>query len=369
MPTRRRLPAGVAVTLIALSGRGPWGALAYAAGASTSAKVAFIITDPLAGSAWTRAWDTARQELAATLKVKTTTVGPIPENNQVAAQAVDLINQGYNVIVAEDFAYQSFLHQVAKNHPDTKFILIGPNTQTHLTNVSTVYGNLWQVRYVEGVLAGLMTKSNKLGFVTAHTIPSVVAGINGFQLGAHSVNPKATTIVVETGQWYDPAAATRAAETLAARGADVIAQHEDDTGALLGAKEAHVWEMGSEADTHAVAPGTYLSGSVYNWGPHLIAKVRSVIDGTWKATDYSGDLRSGLVRLGPINSAVPANIKAKVEATIAGINNGSIRIFAGPIYYNDGKLMVPAGQYLETAAQIYPKQTGFVQGVIGNIKG
>lgn len=366
MLTRREMSARLA--LAGLAGSGAL-SIAAKAGAAVPVKVAFIITDPLAGSAWTRAWDTARQQLAAALNVPTTTVGPIAENNQVATQAVDLINQGYNVIVAEDFAYQPFLHQVAKSHPDAKFILIGPNTQAHLANVSTVYANLWQVRYVEGVLAGLMTKSNTLGFVTAHTIPSVVAGINGFQLGAHSVNPKATTIVIATGQWYDPAAATRAAETLAARGADVIAQHEDDTGALLGAKQAHVWEMGSEADTHEVAPGTYLSGSVYNWGPHLIAKVRSVIDGTWQATDYSGDLRSGLVGLGPINSAVPAEVKAKVEATIAGINDGSIKIFAGPILFNDGKVMVPAGQYLETAAEIYPKQTGFVQGVVGNIKG
>ena len=189
-----------------------------------------------------------------------------------------------------------------------------------------------------------MTKSNKLGFVTAHTIPSVVAGINGFQLGAHSVNPKAETIVIATNEWYAPAASTRAAQTLAARGADVIAQHEDDTGATLGAKQAKVWSMGSEADTHAVAPQTYLSGSVYNWGDYLVGKVRSVQDGSWKAEDYSGDLKSGLVALGPINAAVPADVKAKVEQVVAGLKDGSIQVFKGPIRTNDGKEMVPAGQ-------------------------
>jgi basic membrane protein A len=359
----RKIAAALLATAVTVGG-----AVVAQAATNTPPKVAFIITDPPSGSAWTQAWDTARKQLAAALHVKTTTVGPIPENNQVATQALDLINQGYNVIVAEDFAYQPFLHKVAKQHPDSKFILIGPNTQKALPNVATVYANLWQVRYAEGVLAGMMTKSNTLGFVTAHNIPSVVAGINGFQLGAHSVNPQVKTIVIETGQWYDPAGATRAAETLAARGADVIAQHEDDTGALLGAKQAKVWEMGSEADTHSVAPSTYLSGSVYHWGPYLIEQVRAIIDGNWKASNYSGDLASGLVRLGPINSKVPADVKRKVEDVVAGIKNGSIKVFKGPIKYNDGKVMVPAGKTLEGPGEIYPKQTGFVEGVVGKIK-
>ena len=338
------------------------------AAAESSLKIAFIITDPLSGSAWTQAWQTAREQLEHTLHVRTTAVGPLPENNQVAAQANDLIAKGYDVIVAEDIAYQPFLHPIAKSHPDVRFIITGPNIEKPLPNIATVYGNLWQARYVEGVLAGLMTKTNKLGFVTAHTIPSVVAGINGFELGAQSVNPKATTIVIETGQWYDPAGSTQAAETLAARGCDVIAQHEDDTGALLGARQAHVWDMGSEADTSVVAPKTYLSGSVYHWGPYLIAQIRAMENGTWKAADYSGDLKSGLVGLGPINPAVPAKVIAKVKATIADIDDGAIEVFKGPVDYNTGKVMVPAGKTLRGPGQIYPKQNGFVRGVIGNVK-
>jgi basic membrane protein A and related proteins len=271
-------------------------------------------------------------------------------------------------IVAEDIAYQPFLHPVAERYPQIHFIITGPDIQKPLPNVATVYGNLWQVRYVEGVLAGLMTKTDKLGFVTAHTIPSVVAGINGFELGAQSVNPKATTIVIETGQWYDPAGSTQAAETLAARGADVIAQHEDDTGALLGAQQAHVWDLGSEANTSAVAPKSYLSGSVYRWGPYLIAQIKAMQEGTWKAADYSGDLASGLVGLGPINHSVPGPILAKVHATITDIDNGSLNVFKGPIYYNTGEIMVPAAQILSGPGEIYPKQTSFVRGVVGKVK-
>jgi basic membrane protein A len=337
------------------------------AGGPQAIKVAFIITDPLNGSAWTQAWDTARLQLQRALDVQTTAVGPIPENNSVATEAQDLIGKGYNVIVAEDFAYQPFLHAVAQRNPNVRFILIGPNTQPHLPNVATVYGNLWQVRYAEGVLAGLMTKTNRLGFVTAHTIPSVVAGINGFALGALSVNPKAVTTVVQTGNWYDPSGATKAALTLASGGADVIAQHEDDTGALLGAASAHVWEMGSEAVTASVAPKAYLSGSYYDWGPYLISQVRAMRNGTWQATDYSGSLASGLVALGPINPAVPVAVRTRVEAVVAGLKNGSIHVFKGPISCNNGETMVAAGQILTGPAQIYPKQTCFVKGIVGKV--
>lgn len=342
---------------------------AHPARAATPVKVAFITVDPLSGSAWTQSWDTARKQLVAALHVQTVVVGPAPENNQVAAEANDLIAKGYNVIVGEDFAFQPFLHQVAVAHPDVKFILTGPNIEPPLPNVSTVYNNLWQVRYVEGVLAGLTTKSNTLGFVAAHAIPSVIAGINGFELGALSVNPKAQTIVVQTGQWYSPEAATRAAETLAARGADVIAQHEDDTGTLLGAEQAHVMAMGSEADTSAVAPGTYLSGSVYHWGLWLIPTVKTVIDGTWKAEDFSGSLKTGLVSLGPINASVPPDVVAKVKTVEQGVEDGTISVFTGPIAFNDGTVMVPAGSSLQGPGEVYPKQTGFVKGVIGNVKG
>lgn len=334
---------------------------------SGAIKAAFIETDPLSGSAWTQAWNTARLQLASALHVPTTSVGPIPENNSVATEAQDLISKGYNVIVAEDFAYQPFLHPVAQRNPNVRFILIGPNTQSHLANVATVYGNLWQVRYAEGVLAGLMTKTGKLGFVTAHTIPSVVAGINGFELGAQSVRPSVTTTVTETGNWYDPPGAKQAAQTLAAGDADVIAQHEDDTGALLGAAQSHVWGMGSEANTSSAAPGAYLSGSVYDWGPYLVNQVKEMEHGTWKATDYSGDLASGLVSLGPINKKVPAAVRAKVEAAVKGIDDGSIQVFKGPVYYNDGKVMVPAGKVLATPASIYAVQTGFVKGIVGKV--
>src|SRR2546423_731259 len=195
--------------------------------------VAFSWVDPVNGSGWTLQWDRARQALETQLGVQTTAVGPIAESADVIPVYEDLIRKGNKMIFATAFGYQPFTTTEAKKHPDVKFIGIGPNTQAPLDNVSTVYGNLWEARYATGVAAGLVTKSGKIGFVAAHTIPSVVAGINGFALGVQMVNPKAIVKVTVTNTWYDPPTETTAANSLIQAGADVTAQHEDSTAPLL----------------------------------------------------------------------------------------------------------------------------------------
>src|SRR5438876_767384 len=152
----------------------------------------------------------ARQDLETKLGVETVAVGPIAESADVIPVYEDLIRKGNKMIFATAFGYQPFTTQEAKKHPDVKFIGIGPNTQAPLPNVSTVYGNLWEARFATGVAAGLVTKSGKIGFVAAHTIPSVVAGINGFALGVQMVNPKAIVKVTVTNTWYDPPTETAA---------------------------------------------------------------------------------------------------------------------------------------------------------------
>lgn len=335
-------------------------------GGSDKLKVAFIWVDPVNGSGWTLQWDRARQDLETKLGVQTTAVGPIAESADVIPVYEDLIRKGNKMIFATAFGYQPFTTQEAKKHPDVKFIGIGPNTQDKLPNVSTVYGNLWEARYATGVAAGLMTKNNKIGFVVAHTIPSVVAGVNGFALGVQSVNKNAIVKVSITNTWYDPPTETAAANSLIQGGADVTAQHEDSTATLLASAAAHVYSIGSEADTHDVSPTAYLTGTYYDWSTYAEQQVKALQDGSWKADDYSGDLESGLIAVGPLNSAIPPDVKAKVDQAIADLKSGKTKVFTGPIFDNTGKLQIPQGTTW-TTADIYTKTTFFVKGVDGKV--
>lgn len=333
-------------------------------------KVGFIYVSPLQGSAWTQAWDNARQHVEEKLGAETSVVEPIAENADVVGVMNDLIREGNEVIVGTAFGYQPFIAQVAEQNPEVSFVAIGPWAQEEEApeNVATVYGNLWEVRYVTGVVAGMMTESDKLGFVSAFSIPSVVAGINGFQLGAASVNPDATTNVVLTNSWYDPPRATQAAQSLADKGIDVVAQHEDSTGTLLGARKADIWGVGSEADTSDAAPTHYLTGSIYNWNDYLEDKVQQHMDGSFEGDETNGDLKSGLVQVGPLNSDVPDDVRAKAEEVEEQLKSGELVVFKGPLEDNEGNTVLEKGEEWAEPADVYENMTFFVEGIIGKVE-
>jgi basic membrane protein A and related proteins len=333
-------------------------------------KVGFVYVSPLPGSAWSRAWDETRKDLEQKFGAKTTVVQPIPENTDVVGSFQDLIRKGNKLIFATAFGYQPFVAQVAKQNPNVHFVVTGPWAQKEPRpkNVSSVYANLWEVRYLTGIVAASMSKTKTLGFVSAFSIPSVVAGINGFEQGAKSVDPNVKTKVVLTSNWYNPPQSTQAAETLAKSGADAIAKHEDSIGPLLGAKAAHVWGIGSEADTSAQTPDTYLTGSVYDWSKYSERKYQEAVNGKFKNDEHNGDLKDGTVKLGPINPKVPRSVKAKVEAARKKIESGQLIVFKGPISSNTGQQKLPAGKEWASPADVYTNMTFFVNGVIGKVQ-
>jgi basic membrane protein A len=334
------------------------------------AKVGFVYVSPLPGSAWSKAWDETRKDLETKFGAKTTVVQPIPENTEVVGTMQDLIRKGNKLIFATAFGYQPFVAQVAKQNPSVNFVVTGPwaQKQPRPKNVSSVYANLWEVRYLTGIVAASMSKKKQLGFVSAFSIPSVVAGINGFEQGVRSVDPNIKTRVVLTSNWYNPPQSTQAAETLAKSGADVIAKHEDSIGPLLGAKAANVLAVGSEADTSAQTPGTYLTGSVYDWRSYAEKKYREAQAGKFTNEEVNGDLKSGLVKLGPIDTKVPASVKAKVRTAQQKIESGELIVFKGPLYSNTGELKLPKGKSWTSPADVYTNMTFFVRGVVGKIQ-
>jgi basic membrane protein A and related proteins len=339
-------------------------------GAKNGLKVGFVYVSPLPGSAWSKAWDETRMDLVQKYGAKTTVVQPIAENPDVVGTFQDLIRKGNKLIFATAFGYQPFVAQVAKQNPDVKFVVTGPWAQKEdrPPNVSSVYANLWEVRYLTGIVAASLSKSKSLGFVSAFSIPSVVAGINGFEEGAKSVDPNIKTRVVLTSNWYNPPQSTQAAETLAKNGADVIAKHEDSVGPLLGAKAAGVWGIGSEADTSAQTPQTYLTGSVYDWRSYAERKYQEAKAGKFTNDEVNGDLKTGLVKLGPLNDKVPADVKKKVEEAQKQIESGQLIVFKGPIKSNTGKTVLPSGKEWATPADVYKNMTFFVNGVVGKIQ-
>ncbi len=313
--------------------------------AADDLSAAFIYVGPVGDAGWTYRHDQGRQCLEKKTGIKTSFVESVPQAADVANVEKDFLAQGYDLIFATAFGYQPFTQQVAQQNPDKHFFGITP-TIAPADNILNYYGKLWDGRYLTGIVAGRMTKSNVVGFVAAVPIPTVIAGINAFALGVRSVNPKATVRVVWTLSWYDPPAEKQAAVALVEGGADVVAQHQDTPSPVQGAAEKGAWAIGSESDMTRFAPGKYLTGTVWNWCPFYLKALEMVKAGTFKPGEFYGGLNDGTVSLAPMNEAVPEEVVKLVESRKQGLMDGSFDYWKGPIKDNKGNIAVAKGKTL-----------------------
>jgi basic membrane protein A len=235
--------------------------------------------------------------------------------------------------------------------------------------VGTGFGKIEEPRYVSGLIAGKMTKSNTLGYVAAFPIPEVIRGINAFTLGVRKSNPQAKVKVVWTNTWFDPVKERQAAEALLDSGADVIAQHQDTAGPQQAAEAKNAFGVGYNADMSKFAPKAVLTSPIWHWGVYYTDIVKKVQAGTWKSEQYWGGWKDGLVDLAPIGAMVPADVKTMAEGEIARFKSGEetiFTVFTGPLKDQTGTEKVAAGKAM-TAEELLG-MNWFVEGVEGKIE-
>lgn len=289
----------------------------------------------------------------------------IPETAQVASVEEQMISQGAKIIFATSYGYSATTKEVAKKHPDVVFLHQGDVES--LQNYGAYFGNIWQLEYAAGQVAGKATKSNKLGFIAAFPIPQTLLNVSGYQLGAKSVNPNATTTFVLLSDWCDPAKQTAAVKTMLDAGVDVITQHQDCTKTIVDAAERNkIYVTGYHQDGSAVAPTAWLTGAAWNWGPVYTELVSEIMNGTYKANVMFGNLDAGWFKLAPFGKSVSPDLQKLVTDTVEGLRSGAVRPFKGPVVDQDGKTVVPAGANpsdteLQTVGWL-------VQGVTGSAK-
>jgi basic membrane protein A len=349
-------------TLIAACGPTP-APTAQPTAVTPAFKACFVYVGPIGDSGWTWAHDQGRLYLEKTLGVTTAYIESVPEGADAERVIEDYAKQGCNVIFTTSFGYMDPTLAVAQKYPKVFFEhCSGYKTAP---NMATYFGRMEQPRYLSGVVAGNMTKSNKIGFVAAFPIPEVVRGINAFTMGVRSVNPNAEVVVVWTNTWYDPVKERQAAEGLLDQGCDVIAQHQDTTEPQKAASERGKFGIGYDADMGKFVGDQVLTSPIWNWGPYYVSTVKAMQDGTWKMHEFYGGFKDGVVDLAPMSPLVPDNVKAQVEAKKQAMIAGTFDPFQGPIYDQQGSLKVPEGTIM-TDAEILAFDW-FVQGVVGDI--
>ena len=320
-------------------------------------KVGFIYIGPPGDHGWNYQHDVGRKAVDEAFgdKVETVFQENVPESADAERVMTQMALSGADMIFATSFGYMEPVLNVAKKFPNVKFEHMTGYKRTK--NVATGNIRFYEGRYVQGVVAGLMTKTNKIGYIGAYPISEVIMGINAFAQGLRSVNKKATISVIWANTWYDPVKEADAAKVHIAEGADILAQHTDSPAMLQIAEKNGALGFGQSTDMGAFAPKAQLFASVNNWGPYYIKKIKQLKDGKWNTGDGPdhwagntwGGLSTNMLTLSNFSN-MPTDVAKKAQAAHDGIKSGKLKIFAGPLKTNDGKEIIGAGKTLDDGA-------------------
>jgi basic membrane protein A and related proteins len=327
-------------------------------------KVGFLYLGPVGDFGWTYQHDIARKAAIEHFgdKIKTTYVENVAEGPDSEKVLNDLANQGHKLIFATSFGYMNYVLNSAKRHPAVFYE--HATGYKRAVNVSTYNIRFYQGRYVQGIVAGKLSKAGLAGYVGSVPVPEVVQGINAFMLGMQTVNPKARLKFVLINSWYDPPKEGDAAKALIDQGCDIITQHTDSPAPLQAAASRGVKAFGQSTDMAKFATGSQLSASTDVWGPYYIERIGDVLDGTWKSTDTWGGFESGMLAMSPFTN-MPEDVAALATSTVEDIKSGKNKVFVGPISDQSGTVKVPAGTTMDDAA--LSSMQWLVQGVDGKL--
>jgi simple sugar transport system substrate-binding protein len=333
--------------------------------AADKASVGFVYVSPIGDAGWTFQHDQGRKQMeqANAGAITTNYVENVAEGADAERVIREMAKRGDKVIFATSFGYMNYMAKVARTFPKTAFV--------HATgykmgkNMGIYNARFYEGRYLNGVIAGKMTKSNILGYVGAFPIPEVLQGMNAFIKGARSVNPKAELRVIWVNSWYDPGKEREASTTLMSQGADVITHHTDSTAVVQAAEEKGKYAFGYHSDMSKYGPKAQLSATMHHWGEYYTKTVKEVLAGTWKPTSVWGGFKEGMVSIAPLNPVIPQDVQDMVKKLEGELKAGTLHPFAGPVVDQSGKVRVAAGAVMSD--QDLGKMSYYVEGITSKL--
>ena len=267
----------------------------------------------------------------------------IAEDQNCYDAAVDLAEQGCNIIFSDSYGHQTYMLQAARDYSDITFVSCTGDQAgvAGLDNFKNIFPYTYESRYVSGVVAGMKLKElmdagtvtdPKVGYVGAFPYAEVVCGYTAFLLGIQSVVPEAYMEVQYTNSWYDPVAEGEAANILMADGCVIIGQHADSTGAPSAVQEAQdkgtvAYSVGYNIDMLSVAPTAALTSAQNNWSVLYKATLEKFIAGEEIPADYATGHANNAVMISALGESCAEGTLEAVDAAWAGIDDGSLKVF------------------------------------------
>ena len=332
--------------------------------------VGFIYVGPKTDYGYNQAHAEGAAALAKLPGVKIREEEMVPETVAVQKTMESMINlDGASLVFPTSFGYfdPHIIKEAQKNKKVTFLHCGGLYVEgKHPENVGSYFGYIDEAEYVAGTVAGLTTKSNKLGFIAAKPIPQVLRNINSYTLGARSVNPKVTTTVIFTGDWSLPVKEAEAANSLIDQGVDVLTAHVDSPKVIVELAERRgIFVTGYHANQSALAPKGYLTGAEWNWGKVYKDYIEMIQAGKAYPHLLRGGLKEGFVKVSPYGKAVAAATKKKADDAKAKFMAGTMVIYKGPLKDNTGKTVIAAGAEEKQTDVNLEKMDYLVEGVVG----
>ena len=355
-------------------GAGAMGASGLLTGASTPALAAgvtlgIVYVGPRDDFGWNQAHAVAIKGLKAVAGVKAVEEENVPETDACSKSMESMVNlDGANIVLGTSFGYFTpFMVDLAKKYPKVEFRHAAPlwDGSKHPKNLGSYFGYLNQAHYVNGVAAGLSTKSNKLGFVAAKPISSVLSNINSFLLGARKVNPNAVVQVIFTGDWSLPVREAEATNALVDAGCDVITCHVDGPKVVIETAEKRgVKSCGHNASQAPLAPKGFLTGAEYKWETIYKIYADLVAKGQALPNMLAGGYDTDMVMNTAFGAGASEEARKAATSAIADLK-AKKPIYVGPLKDNKGKLVID--KTYDNYDPYLDQMDYLLEGVIGSI--
>jgi simple sugar transport system substrate-binding protein len=337
--------------------------------AATPMTVGFIYEGSKNDFGWNQSFAVAAQKIAKVDGVKLVEQENVAETADVERVMESMIQlDGAKVLFATSFGYWPFIQKLAPKYKDVLFVHAGGLWKDgDPANTISYRGYMEEPHYLCGIAAGMMTKTNKIGFVGPKPLYFIFNNCNGFTLGARSVNPKVTSIFVITGDWANPVKDAEAVNSLIDQGCDVIISDSDAPKVSIETAERRgVWSCGYHTNLSSLAPKGFITGAEWDW-----AKKGAEFVKAWQTHGsyphlLVGGFKQELVAISPFGPRVPEAVKTAVTKARAGFAADTLKLYKGPLKDNEGHEILKAGQVIENEDSKFKTAVNFlVEGTQG----
>lgn len=272
------------------------------------------------------------------------------DEKAIKAALQDCVDKKCNVIFTTSWGYMNQTEKFAEKYPDIYFAH-ATGYLSNGKNFTNYFGRIYQTRYLSGIVAGLKTKTNKIGYVSAMGTDNseCTGGVDAFAIGVESVNKDAKIKVAVTNSWYAPDDEKKASDALIAAGCDVLAQHCDTTAPQEASQDNGTWSIGYNSDMSKETPKATLTSVIWNWSAYYTSYISSIINASYDGKNYYGGMKEKLVSLTELSSLCERDTEDKIKEAKENIISGKFGVFDGVLKTNTGKTVGKEGKTLDDA--------------------